>query len=195
MPQAMALPTVLVLAAGAGRRFRASGGSGSKLTAELDGRPLIEHTLDAVRASGLPWHVERGAHPGMGDSIAAAVRATALAPGGWLVLPADLPLIQATTLRRVAGAGGLGQIAVPHYQGQRGHPVYFPPGAGPRLMQLRGPAGAAALLRTEAVLALEVDDPGCVMDVDTVEDLARAAAWRAAGRGGPVVRAAGRRRG
>ena len=39
----------------------------------------------------------------MGDSIAAAVRATAQAPG-WLVLPGDLPLIRPDTLRTMAAA-------------------------------------------------------------------------------------------
>jgi molybdenum cofactor cytidylyltransferase len=37
----------------------------------------------------------------MGDSIAAAVKATAGAKG-WLILPADLPLVQAATLHELA---------------------------------------------------------------------------------------------
>ena len=61
-------PTVLVLASGRGERFRASGGTVHKLQAELQGKPVLQHTLDAVRASGLPWHLEDRGHPGMGDS-------------------------------------------------------------------------------------------------------------------------------
>ncbi|MFS2166500.1 NTP transferase domain-containing protein, partial [Variovorax sp. Varisp62] len=86
-------PVVIVLASGRGERFIAAGGTGSKLKALLAGRPVLERTLDAVRASGLPWHVEDAGHPGMGDSIAAAVRATPDA-AGWLILPGDLPLVQ-----------------------------------------------------------------------------------------------------
>src|SRR5215213_8982752 len=96
-------PVVLVLASGRGERFIASGGSGSKLQALLAGKPVLEHTLAAVRASGLPFHVEDAGHPGMADSIAAAVRATPDA-GGWLVLPGDLPLISPQSLRAVASA-------------------------------------------------------------------------------------------
>ena len=81
---------VLVLASGRGERFVASGGKGSKLQAQLAGRPVLEHTLAAVRASGLRLHVEDAGHPGMGDSIAAGVRATADADG-WLVLPPRVP--------------------------------------------------------------------------------------------------------
>ena len=65
------LPVVLVLASGRGDRFVASGGQVHKLRALLAGVPVLEHTLAAVRASGLPWHLEDAGHPGMGDSIAA----------------------------------------------------------------------------------------------------------------------------
>src|SRR3954470_11398766 len=97
------LPIVLVLASGRGERFVASGGRGSKLQALLAGQTVLAHTLAAVRASGLRWHVEDAGHPGMGDSIAAGVRATASADG-WLVLPGDLPLIAPASLRAVAEA-------------------------------------------------------------------------------------------
>ena len=42
----------ILLAAGAGTRFRAAGG-GSKLLAPVDGRPLIERPLEALRGAGL----------------------------------------------------------------------------------------------------------------------------------------------
>ena len=99
------LPVVIVLAAGRGERFAASGGATHKLAALLAGRPVLEHVLEAVRASGLPHHLVQAdtSRPGMGDSIAAGVRATADAPG-WLILPADLPLVRSESLHAVAGA-------------------------------------------------------------------------------------------
>ena len=71
-------PVVIVLAAGRGERFAASGGATHKLQALLAGKRVIDHVLDAVKASGLPYHVVTAdpARPGMGDSIAAGVRAT-----------------------------------------------------------------------------------------------------------------------
>jgi molybdenum cofactor cytidylyltransferase len=72
----MKSPIVLILASGRGERFIASGGQGSKLDALLAGKRVLDWTLDAVRATGLPYHVEAGGHAGMGDSIAAAVAAT-----------------------------------------------------------------------------------------------------------------------
>lgn len=166
-------PVVLVLASGKGERFVASGGRGSKLAALLAGRPVLEHTLDAVRASGLPFHVEDAGHPGMGDSIAAGVRATADA-GGWLVLPGDLPLVAPQSLRAVAAALAQASVVLPMYQGERGHPVGFASQHGAALQALTGSEGAAAIVRQGGVLRLDLDDPGIVTDIDTVGDLARA---------------------
>lgn len=164
---------VIVLASGRGERFAASGGTGHKLQADLAGKTVLQHTLDAVRASGLPFHLEDAGHPGMGDSIAAAVQATADAPG-WLILPADLPLVRPDTLLHIAAALAQQAAVVPVYQGQRGHPVGFARACGPALMALHGPQGAASVLRAYGAVEITVDDVGCVTDIDTLADLRQA---------------------
>ena len=184
---------MLVLASGRGERFLASGGTTHKLRALLAGKPVLQHVLDAVRASGLPWHLEDAGHPGMGDSIAAAVRATRDA-NGWLVLPGDLPLIQSATLclladalggwraRELAGvppgesAGAVGQyeVVIPVCNGQRGHPVGFSAACRDSLLNLQGNQGAALVIRAYKAIEIIVDDVGTVTDIDTVEDLQRA---------------------
>lgn len=175
-------PCVLVLAAGRGERFLASGGSTHKLQAMLGPQTVLQATLATVQASGLPWHVEYGPHPGMGDSIAAAVKATAGA-NGWLVLPADLPLIQAQTLSRLAlqlikADEDVLQVIQPFYQGQKGHPVAFSRYAGRALIQLTGDQGATAIVRQAAddrqLQRWDCDDIGCVLDVDTTQALEQA---------------------
>jgi molybdenum cofactor cytidylyltransferase len=167
-------PVVIVLASGRGERFLASGGRTHKLQALLGDKPVLQHTLDAVRASGLPLHLEQADHTGMGDAIAAAVRAT-VAAEGWLILPADLPLVQPETLQRVAAAPAEQAVVRPVYEGRHGHPVRFARGCGPALMALSGAQGAAAVVRVYGVTELAVDDAGCVTDIDTVQDLQRAA--------------------
>jgi molybdenum cofactor cytidylyltransferase len=171
------MPVVLVLASGRGERFVASGGTGNKLQALLAGRTVIEHTLDAVRASGLPFHVEEAGHPGMGDSIAAAVRATRSAPG-WLVLPGDLPLVQPESLRQVAAALAQHEVVVPTYAGETGHPVGFARACRDELLALTGALGAGRIVQAHAAAGrrqlLALADPGIRIDVDTVDDLAAA---------------------
>ena len=169
-----AQPTVIVLASGRGERFVASGGQGSKLDALIEGKTVLQWTLDAVKATGLPWHLEDAGHPGMGDSIAAAVRATPDA-AGWLILPADLPLILPQTILAVARALENGaQAAYPLYQGQRGHPVGFAATSGSELQNLKGNRGAAGILSAQSAIELIVSDAGCAMDVDTLEQLVAA---------------------
>lgn len=166
-------PTVLVLASGRGDRFRAAGGQGSKLRALLAGRPVIDWTLDAVRASGLPWHLEDAGHAGMGDSIAAAVRATREA-SGWLVLPGDLPLVRPESLRRVAEALASHEVVLPRHAGTRGHPVGFATGCRDELLMLAGAEGAASVVKAHPAHVLDLDDAGIVTDIDTPADLAAA---------------------
>jgi molybdenum cofactor cytidylyltransferase len=173
----MAAPVVVVLASGRGERFIASGGSGSKLSALLAGKPVLGHTLSAVRASGLAWHVEGQGHAGMGDSIAAAIAATQDA-SGWLILPGDLPLVRPESLQAVAAALMKHSVVVPRYQGTAGHPVGFAASCREALLQLAGAQGAAPVVRAQralnAVADVDLDDIGIVTDIDTVQALAEA---------------------
>lgn len=170
---------VLVLAAGAGTRFAASGGHGHKLSAVIAGHSVRDHVLASVRASGLPWHVVERTdtahldHPGMGDSIACGVAATAQAKG-WLILPADLPLVQPDTLLWVAHALRSHAVVVPTFHDHPGHPVGFAAECRDALLALRGDQGARSVVAQHAVCRLPVDDEGCVLDVDTVDALAQA---------------------
>lgn len=171
-------PVVIVLAAGRGERFAASGGQVHKLQALLGGITVIDHVLEAVRASGLPSHVVEAdpARPGMADSIAAGVRATPDAQG-WLILPADLPLVRASTLRTLAASSSK-PVSVPVYRGQRGHPVHFAAQCGLALLKIEGNKGAAQVLQAylaiDSVAFVDVDDAGVVTDIDTLGDLRQA---------------------
>lgn len=170
------MPVVIVLAAGLSQRFRKAGGSTDKLDALLGDMSVMDHVLASVRASGLLWHVvDRShtahlAHQGMGTSIACGVAATANA-SGWLVLPADLPLICPDTLRAVADAMRQHAVVVPRYRGLRGHPVGFRFECRDELLALSCDMGAKRLVERFGHIDLEVEDLGSVLDVDTPQAL------------------------
>lgn len=170
---------VIVLAAGRGERFLASGGATHKLDAELGGKTVLEHVMQTVKRSGFAWHLVRpaGYTAGIGHSIAMGVRATACA-GRWLVLPGDLPLVRAESLLRVAAALDDWPVVVPSYLDQSGHPVGFRAECFEALAALSGDVGAASVVRCHRargeVFDLPLDDAGIVTDVDTLDDLQRA---------------------
>ncbi len=190
-------PAVVVLAAGRGQRFR---GEGHKLEQVVGEDTVLAHTLRQAIASGLPLvvvtsaalaplvrpHVaardmlvlpaqDRLGRPmpiGMGHSIAAGVAATGDAPG-WLILPADMPMLRTDTLLAVAQALADEPIVYAQYRGRRGHPVGFSAELFSELAALKGDEGARRLLARFPSQPVEVDDPGVLIDVDTVEDLQR----------------------
>ncbi|MCW7539192.1 nucleotidyltransferase family protein [Aquabacterium sp. A7-Y] len=198
-----AVPVVIVLAAGAGTRFR---GHSHKLTQSFAGSTVLGTTLSQVIASHLPLVVvttsalrevakadvasqdvvlvpesprvrsEHVAHLGMGYSIAAGVRARGDAPG-WLVLPGDMPLVQPATLRAVAEALTEHPVAYAQHGGRRGHPVGFSAELFSELATLTGDEGARRLVARYPAAPVEVQDPGVLMDLDTEDDLRRLRQW------------------
>jgi molybdenum cofactor cytidylyltransferase len=188
-------PAVIVLAAGSGKRFL---GAAHKLSQALGGATVLGTTLRHAIASQLPVVVvttealadiarrsvaardlvvlpEAGtgsaAHLGMGYSIAAGVSARAHA-GGWLILPADMPLVKPATMLAVAAQLDHHPVVCAHYKGRRGHPVGFSAELYSELAVLRGDEGARRLVARYPALGLELDDPGVLIDVDTEADLA-----------------------
>lgn len=184
-------PTIIVLAAGQGRRFV---GERHKLEQPLAAGSVLGTTLRHAIETGLPVVVvttaalagsvatqlarrdivvlEDGqAQRGMGHSIAAGVaeRASAM---GWLVLPGDMPLVRPDTLLAVAACLEHHAIAYAQYRGRRGHPVAFGAEMYSELIGLTGDEGARRLIARYPSGACEVDDPGVLVDVDTVADLA-----------------------
>ncbi len=175
--------TVIVLAAGNSARFRAAGGEQGKLQSPFITKrgtyTVLEHVLHAVKASGLAWHVVEPAHTqhlpiqGMGSSIATGVAATKNAKG-WLILPADLPLIKPETLRHLASVLLAHEVVAPTVQGQRGHPVGFSKICLPDLLKLQGDQGAKRIMNQYDLHFIPVEDVGCILDVDTPEALSLA---------------------
>jgi len=188
------LPTLIVLAAGKGSRFD----SGThKLAQTLGGSSVLAATIGNALASRLPVVVvtterfadvarssvaardvivlpEVGSNGagrlGMGVSIAAGVSARPHA-AGWLVLPGDMPLVQASTLQAVARGLDEHSLVYAQHLGRRGHPVGFAAELYSELVALSGDEGARRLLARYPAFGVELDDPGILVDIDTPSDL------------------------
>jgi len=194
-------PAVVVLAAGRGTRFRGPGHKleqrlgGANGTDTLLARtlrhaiatqlpvivvtssvlaPSVHRFIAARDVVTLPEHDDQGRpHPiGMGHSIVAGVSAAGDAEG-WLILPADMPLVQPATILAVAQGLERFPVCYAQYRGIQGHPVGFGTELYSELMALQGDEGARRIVARYAAQPIAVDDPGVHVDVDTAEDLAR----------------------
>ena len=182
----------VVLAAGAGERFQASGGDGAKQLVVVEGQTLVERAVAAaceaglddvivvagavdLTALGLPVPVldnPRWAE-GIATSVQVSVRHAEAAGHDALVVGlADQPGVAAAAWRAVAAAADEPPIAVATYDGRRGNPVRLARSVWADLPET-GDEGARALIRRRPELVQAVPCDGRSDDIDTLEDLDR----------------------
>jgi CTP:molybdopterin cytidylyltransferase MocA/SAM-dependent methyltransferase len=190
----------IVLAAGAGSRF-----GGAKLEARLDGKPVLQHVLDALAQAGIDDPVVVTAGPLVADIEWGAARpVTNPDPGrglasslqvGWeasmggdeppdavIVALGDQPLVGAEVLGTLVAAplDATRPILAPRYAAASArNPLRLERDAAPLVEAAAGDRGLGPILddRPELVRWLDVD--GDNPDIDTSTDLARVAelAW------------------
>jgi molybdenum cofactor cytidylyltransferase len=187
----------VVLAAGAASRF-----GGAKVLARLDGKPLLQHVLDAVAMApiydvvvvsppgaaaleeAIAWREEiRVENPapeaGLASSLQVGLTAlSSLEPevGAAVVLLADQPRVRSIVIRRLADAWrqGAGPIVAPRYsQDAAPNPVLVDRTAWPLAFALRGDRGLGPVLREQQLLVHWLPVAGDNPDVDTQADLER----------------------
>lgn len=136
---------------------------------------VVGHDAERVAAAVAPLGVHVVFNPdyaeGQASSVAAGVRALPATVGAACFLLADQPLLRPETIQalvethRRTGAA----VVVPQHDGQRGNPVLFDRDCFADLARLHGDRGGRALFKQYAdrMLALPVDDPGVLVDIDT----------------------------
>lgn len=173
---------------------RASRMGRDKLVEDVAGRPMLARVAHCLLAAGLEplvvvcrgpddprraalvglpvtWVDAARPEDGMGASIAAGAAALPAGLAGVAVCPGDMPLLTASDVMAVVDAFDGATVTAACHQGRRGHPVLFPARLLPGLVGLAGDTGARPVLAAEQVRGVEVG-PGCLVDVDTPEDLA-----------------------
>jgi CTP:molybdopterin cytidylyltransferase MocA len=178
----------LVLAAGASTRFGAQ-----KQLAELDGVPMLEHSLRAIRSSPVGRVVV--VLGSAADEIAARVdlhgadpivcarweegQAASLACGlaeladceAVVVTLGDQPRVSPDAIRRVMSSRNGASAIRATYNGSPGHPVLLEQSLFGALRDIAGDKGARNLLLSVPVRDIPCDDLGGGEDVDTRAEL------------------------
>jgi molybdenum cofactor cytidylyltransferase len=186
----------VVLAAGAASRF-----GSPKALALLDGRPLLEHVLDAVREAGIeevvvvlghaaeeiedgvqwlserrvrnpdPRHLSSSLQVGM-----AAVAEIDPPVRAAVIVLGDQPRTRPEVIRALLAAGRSGDrpVVIPHYaDGGGANPVVLMAEAFELVDEASGDRGLGPILAADPDIVAEVRVGGSNPDIDTIEDLAR----------------------
>jgi molybdenum cofactor cytidylyltransferase len=200
-PQAPVAPrrpriAALILAAGQSRRM----GEVNKLLIEIDGKPMVRrvaetvlassaspvvavlgHERDRVRAAFGGTKVRCIYNPDFAGGISTSLkRGLATLPDdidGVLVCLGDMPLLGTGEIERLIAAFNPTEgraIIVPTRRGKRGNPVLWARRFFPEMQEIAGDVGARHLIGAypEAVVEIEMDGEGVVLDIDTPEALA-----------------------
>jgi molybdenum cofactor cytidylyltransferase len=192
----------MVLAAGAGRRF-----GGGKLLATLDGRPLLQHVLDALAAAGIEdpvvvvgadaealeggirWReARRVRNPDPDRGLASSLQlgwAAATSPGSVssavLVVLGDQPRLDPAVVRALAAqpADPARPVVVARHADGARNPVRLEPEAAALVASAEGDRGLGPLIDARPELVRVIDVGGANPDVDARGDLAAilAADW------------------
>jgi molybdenum cofactor cytidylyltransferase len=185
----------VILAAGAARRFGAQ-----KLLAPLNGRPLVQHVIDAANASCLEdivlvvgmnandlvaqldvgrTRVVQNPDPSLGlaSSLQSGLRSLDQSLHAALVLLGDMPGVTTALIDELVARGRetRASAVVSVWRGRRSPPVVLHKSIWPAALALDGDIGMREVLagRNDVVEVEVTPDLGALDDVDTPEDHGR----------------------
>ena len=189
--------SAIVLAAGRSTRM-----GRNKLILPLDGKPVLQRVLDALKHSkvdetvvvlgggadevrrsvdleGTKVVVNRRYSEGMSASIKAGLARMDRSADAAIIVLGDQPFLSAAVVDSLIKAflteGA--PVVLPVYMGKRRNPVLFARSVFPEIMRIRGDRGAKSVVESHGdnILEVKVEDAGVAMDVDTPSDYERAA--------------------
>ena len=186
----------IVLAAGKSNRF----GEKNKLCEIINGKPIINNILDTLLKIFAPSEMiiivghehkiitnlinneeikilENSAYKkGIGTSISLAIKNLETNIQGVMIIPADMPYINAMDLINLENKFleyNCEKVIMPQYNLRTGNPVILPRIYFNMLKSLKDDFGAKSLIRKKDIINFETGI-GTIFDIDTRDDLAKA---------------------
>jgi molybdenum cofactor cytidylyltransferase len=108
---------------------------------------------------------------GMSGSLNLGLRSLDGEVDAVLIVLGDQPFVSPSTIDKIIDAYSASKapIVLPVYHGKRGNPVLFDRSLFPRIMSITGDVGAKSVVdeNGEKLMAVEVDDEGVTIDIDT----------------------------
>lgn len=142
------------------------------------GRGYDAELEGAARQAGANYVPNPRAAQGQLSSILAGLDSLDEQVSAMVVMPVDVPLVSASTIRRVAQAATEAGVCIARatHRGRHGHPVLFTRAVFDELRSADPAVGARVVVRADPsrVRDVDVDEPGVIVDIDTPEDYFRA---------------------
>lgn len=189
---------LVVLAAGAATRM-----GSPKALVTFEGRTLLEHLLsphlldrladavvvlghhcDRVRPVaeqvGCRWVLNPDPDRGRMTSIQVGLAAIPPHTDAVFLQGVDCPLVRLATYERLAAQLGDADVSIPRYRGRDGHPPLISTRLLPAIVGARPDDSLRNILYSDDVrrTAVDVDDPGVLLNIDRPEDLSQLARLR-----------------
>lgn len=178
----------LIAAAGKSQRT----GSSYKMELNFDGKTLLEkciesmmpfcsrvvvvggHNIDILREMLSGYRIVQLVEncefeKGMFSSIQQGARH--IRSGRFFFIPGDYPCVSAGVYRRMLGCHS--DVVVPVYGKRSGHPVLLNSNLIQELLE-GGHTNLRDFIASKSIIRVDVDCPGILLDVDTLEDYAKA---------------------
>ena len=184
--------SAILLAAGQSKRMNGE----NKLTKEIQGIPLIKHSVKNILASSIDELIvilgyqkeviekiidknERikfafnvNYENGMASSIKTGLNNLSEKTEAFFICLGDMPMVNQGVYNQLIKSKNNKEIIVPTYKGQQGNPVLFNKSMKEKVIDISGDVGAKKILELnkDKILNLEINDQSIAKSLNTQDD-------------------------
>ena len=184
--------SAILLAAGQSKRMDGE----NKLTKEIQGVPLIKHSVKNILASSIneliivvghqkeiieklidknekiKFVFNKDFESGIASSIKAGLNHLSNNTETFFICLGDMPMINQEVYNQLIRSRNNNEIIVPTYKGQQGNPVLFSKSVKEKIMTIQGDVGAKRILELneDKVLNVEINDSCITKDFNTMDN-------------------------
>jgi molybdenum cofactor cytidylyltransferase len=133
-----------------------------------------EDVISGINSRGITFVNNPDFEKGMFSSIQAGIKQLQKEFQAFFILPADIPLVEAATIKKIMGAGMAHpqRIIYPTFAGKRGHPPLIPSDLIPEILAWEQGGGLKAYLKSkdQSAINIPVNNSFVLFDIDIPED-------------------------
>ena len=184
--------SAILLAAGQSKRMNGE----NKLTKEIQGAPLIKHSVKNILASSIDELIVVLGHQketieklidknkkikfvfnkdfenGIASSIKTGLNNLSEKTEAFFICLGDMPMVNPNIYNQLIKSINKREIIVPTYKGQQGNPVLFAKSMKEKIINISGDVGAKKILELnkDKILNLEINDQCVTKDFNTQDN-------------------------